>query len=137
MRMSMARKIFSIVILLLVVAVVILLLGLYSINSLNSAMESLGRQAKRPVHLRNLDKPIVAMVDGYAFGGGLTLVLSSDIVVATEQSQFGAQEINMGFVGNNAALARLVGRQKASERSPCLGARSTRKKPAGCSWSTS
>jgi enoyl-CoA hydratase/carnithine racemase len=65
--------------------------------------------------IRRLSKPVIAAVDGYAFGGGLALVLASDLVLATRKSKFGAQEINMGIVGNNAALALLIGQQKASE----------------------
>jgi enoyl-CoA hydratase len=65
--------------------------------------------------IRRLSKPVIAAVDGYAFGGGLALVLASDLVFATAKSKFGAQEINMGIVGNNAALAILIGQQKASE----------------------
>jgi enoyl-CoA hydratase/carnithine racemase len=65
--------------------------------------------------IRRLSKPVIAAVDGYAFGGGLALVLASDMAFATRKSKFGAQEINMGIIGNNAALALLVGQQKASE----------------------
>ena len=65
--------------------------------------------------IRNLSQPVVAMVDGYAFGGGCGLVLACDLVFATTNSKFGTQEINMGFVGNGAALVALAGRQKAAE----------------------
>ncbi|MCC8164722.1 MAG: methyl-accepting chemotaxis protein [Planctomycetes bacterium] len=56
MRMSMAKKIYSIVFILLVVAVAILGLGIYSVSTLNSTMASLGRQSQRAVSLNLIDK---------------------------------------------------------------------------------
>lgn len=62
--------------------------------------------------LRRLDKPIIAAVNGYAFGGGLELALASDIRVAAESASFAAPEIKLGWVGGSgqcALLAQSVG----------------------------
>ncbi|MDR1193935.1 MAG: enoyl-CoA hydratase/isomerase family protein [Peptococcaceae bacterium] len=65
--------------------------------------------------MMTLSQPIIAAINGYAFGGGCALAMSCDLVVATDRSKFGTQEINMGFVGNGTALTLLAGKQKAAE----------------------
>ncbi|MAP39788.1 MAG: hypothetical protein CL879_09255 [Dehalococcoidia bacterium] len=41
----------------------------------------------------NVTKPVIAAIDGYCLAGALELVLSCDIRVATEASQFGCPEV--------------------------------------------
>ncbi|KAI8050690.1 ClpP/crotonase-like domain-containing protein [Thamnidium elegans] len=63
-------------------------------------------------------KPIIAAVNGFALGGGMEMVLSCNIVVATEKSQFGLPEVKQGVViaaGGLARLARYVSYQVASD----------------------
>lgn len=63
-------------------------------------------------------KPIVAAVNGYAFGGGLELVLKSDVVIAADDARFGFPEITLGVLpqmGGAAALARRIGRARAAD----------------------
>ena len=62
-----------------------------------------------------LSQPVIAAVNGYAFGGGCALAMASDLVIATKRSKFAVQEINVGFPGNGSSLTFLVGRQKAAE----------------------
>lgn len=52
-------------------------------------------------------KPLVAAVNGYAFGGGLELVLTCDLVVAERNAKFGAPEVKVGLVAGGGALLRL------------------------------
>ncbi len=59
MRMSMARKIYSIILVMLIVAVVIVGIGLYSINELTESTAALGRQAKRAVNLNVMDRLVL------------------------------------------------------------------------------
>ena len=65
-----------------------------------------------------LRKPTIALIDGYALGGGSELALSCDIRVATQRSMFGTPEINLGLIpggGGTQRLTWLVGYGKAME----------------------
>jgi feruloyl-CoA hydratase/lyase len=62
-------------------------------------------------------KPIIAMVNGYCFGGGFVPLIASDIAVAGSEALFGLSEINWGhFLGG--AVSKLavdtLGRRKAT-----------------------
>lgn len=59
--------------------------------------------------LLELEKPSVAVVDGYAVAGGFTLAMGCDFVLATESARFGALEMKNGFPAalNTALLAKL------------------------------
>ena len=66
----------------------------------------------------NLTKPTIAMVDGFALGGGAELALSCDLRVASERAKFGTPEINLGLIpggGGTQRLCRLIGYGKALE----------------------
>jgi len=65
-----------------------------------------------------LPKPIIAAVNGYAVGAGLSLALLSDIVIASEKAYFGAAFVNIGLipdVGQLYYLPRLIGLHKTKE----------------------
>ena len=47
--------------------------------------------------IRNMPKPVVAMVNGWCFGGAFTIVTSCDIVISDQKAIFGLSEINWGF----------------------------------------
>jgi enoyl-CoA hydratase len=66
--------------------------------------------------IERFPKPVVAMIDGYAFGGGCELALACDIRVSSSRSQFGQLEINFGLIpggGGTQRLTRLCGRGQA------------------------
>ena len=68
--------------------------------------------------LWNLRKPTIAMVDGFALGGGCEVACSCDIRIASDRSTFGTPEINLGLIpgyGATQRLERLVGYGKAHE----------------------
>lgn len=66
----------------------------------------------------NLSKPTIAMIDGFALGGGSEIALSCDLRVATPRSKFGTPEINLGLIpggGGTQRLCRLLGYGRAME----------------------
>ncbi len=67
--------------------------------------------------LAEINKPTIAVVRGFAFGGGCELASACDIVFASEDSQFGQQEVKVGAVPTvaTALLPRIIGRKKALE----------------------
>jgi enoyl-CoA hydratase len=52
-------------------------------------------------------KPLIAAVEGYALAGGFELVLSCDLVVASEDAKFGLPEVRRGLVAGAGGLIRL------------------------------
>lgn len=65
----------------------------------------------------NIRKPIIAAVNGIAFGGGFEIVLASDLVVAAEHARFGTPETKWGLMpgwGGTQRLPRIVPKVKAS-----------------------
>jgi enoyl-CoA hydratase len=62
-------------------------------------------------------KPTIAAVNGYAFGGGLETAMSCDIRIASENAQFAAPEIKLGWIGGGGMatfLAHSVGPSNAA-----------------------
>ena len=65
-----------------------------------------------------ISKPTIAMVDGFALGGGCEVAVACDLRVASDRSSFGTPEINLGLMpgfGGTQRLARLLGLGRAME----------------------
>lgn len=79
--------------------------------------EQRGRYADLLLAMRDSAKPIIARVNGYALGGGLGLVLSSDLAVASESAELGTPEIKSGLFPMmiTAVIQRNIGRKKSME----------------------
>lgn len=62
-------------------------------------------------------KPVIAAVNGYALGFGLTLVSACDVVIASDRAQFGFPEVQLGVptVQGAVRMPRLIGWQGAME----------------------
>lgn len=61
-------------------------------------------------------KPVISAIDGYCFGVGFELALSTDIRVATARSEFALPEMRLGMIpgsGGTQRLARLIGLSRA------------------------
>jgi enoyl-CoA hydratase / 3-hydroxyacyl-CoA dehydrogenase len=59
--------------------------------------------------------PVIALVEGYALGGGLELALACDFIVAAQGAQLGLPEVTVGIhpgMGGASRLTRLIGRAR-------------------------
>lgn len=68
--------------------------------------------------LEALPLPVVAVVEGYALGGGLELAMACDLIFAANTARFGQTEVKLGLVtgwGGCYRLARRVGLARAKE----------------------
>jgi enoyl-CoA hydratase/carnithine racemase len=66
--------------------------------------------------IENLRIPVIAMVNGFAFAGGLELLLACDIAIAAEETLIGDQHANYGLLpgaGGSQRLPRKIGVEKA------------------------
>ena len=69
------------------------------------------------IEMRSMEKPVIAAVNGAAFGAGLSLALACDIIIAVKEAKFGTAFIGIGLAPGCGTqfFTKIVGYQRACE----------------------
>src|SRR5512136_3068901 len=69
------------------------------------------------IEMRTMEKPVIAAVNGAAFGAGLSIALACDVIIASKEAKFGTAFIGIGLAPGCGTqfFTKLVGYQRACE----------------------
>jgi len=90
----------------------------FSSSSPNERRVGLKNTHRWLTELINLDKPVIACVNGFAVGAGMSLAMAADIIIAAENAKFAQSFVGIGLapdLGGSYLLPRLIGLNKAKE----------------------
>lgn len=82
-------------------------------SSIMENLEDTGHLMELFMQIRNLAKPVVALVRGRALAGGCGLATACDLILAAESAQFGYPEVKIGFIP---AMVMAILRRSVSEK---------------------
>lgn len=82
-------------------------------SSIIENLEDTGLLMELFVQIRNLTKPVIAIVKGRALAGGCGLATACDLILANESAQFGYPEVKIGFIP---AMVMAILRRSVSEK---------------------
>ncbi|MBI4850363.1 MAG: enoyl-CoA hydratase/isomerase family protein [Acidobacteria bacterium] len=82
-------------------------------SSIIENLEDTGLLMELFIQIRNLNKPVVAVVKGRALAGGCGLATACDLILANESAQFGYPEVKIGFIP---AMVMAILRRSVSEK---------------------
>lgn len=93
------------------------------LSQVSNGQLSLGKSLREGYHpmimaIRNIEKPVIARVNGVAAGAGFSLALACDVIIAADEAYFSQIFVNIGLMpdaGSTFFLPRLVGSLKAFE----------------------
>ena len=92
--------------------------------------------AKRIVFsILDLEKPLIAKVNGHAMGLGATIALLSDIIIAAESAKIGDPHVSIGFSAGDGGAGGFVGDTEAGRGSAVSAAPGCGQTIAGFFWS--
>jgi enoyl-CoA hydratase len=80
----------------------------------------LARQGQELVfdYIENMNKPVIAAINGFALGGGLELAMACHFRIASDNAKMGLPEVSLGVIpgyGGTQRLTNLIGKGKAME----------------------
>ncbi|MDD9146953.1 enoyl-CoA hydratase/isomerase family protein [Sporolactobacillus sp. CQH2019] len=86
--------------------------------TVGQSRQLLKKYTRTVLTIQQLNKPVIAMVDGYAIGGAMSLALACDLIVVSDRAKFIANFVQIGIVPEMGAmlfLPQLIGPYRAKE----------------------